>query len=129
MTWKSKGTFSMNGNNNPNATHSTVQGLDHPRVEIEGKFGEVELQGVTVLNGDKCWQKFGRETKALDGDMLANEKRVAYLAVLPATILPLKCKGYKLNVIGEEKIEGKASVGVKIVGADDKEFSLYFDKA
>ena len=47
--------------------------------EFEGKFGDNDVKGVTVLSGDKGWRKFGENDMEMDGDAIANEKRRIYL--------------------------------------------------
>ena len=59
---------------------------------------------------------------------LATEKRTVYLTVIPGTLLPLKGKAFKIKAAGEEKVGGKAAVGLKVTGPDGKDFTLYFDK-
>jgi hypothetical protein len=107
---------------------TTVQGLDHYRGEFESEFGGMKIKAVSVLSGDKGWSKFGPMNKELEDEALANEKRKLYLQIVPATILPLKGKGFKVESAPEEKVEGKPAVGLKIKGPDGKDFKLYFDK-
>ncbi len=127
-TWKAKGTITFMGNDNAVTMQTTMQGLDHFRQEFEGDFGGNKVQGVTVLAGDKGWQKFGDNLMELDKDRLANEKRRFYLAVIPTTLLPLKGKQFKVEAIAEENVGGKPAVGIKAIGPEGKDFSLYFDK-
>lgn len=127
-SWKSKGTITFGGNDNQMTTQSTIQGLDHARREFEGDFGGNPVKGVFVLAGDKAWRKFGDNDMELDQEGVANEKRSAYLTIIPITILPLKGKGFKVEAIAEEKIEGKAAAGIKVTAPDGKDFRLYFDK-
>jgi hypothetical protein len=128
LSWKNKGTISFNGNDNPFTSQGIAQGLDHVQQKFEGEFGGNQVKAVTVLAGDKGWRKFGEETMELDKDALANEKRRVYLTLIPVTILPLKGKQFKVEAIGEEKVNGKPAVGTKATGPDGKEFRLYFDK-
>ena len=81
-----------------------------------------------VLNGDKGWRKFGDEPMELDEDALANEKRRAYLEVIPITLVALKGKGFKLATASDEKVGDKPAAAIKITGTDGKDFTLYFDK-
>ena len=53
-----------------------MQGLDHYRSEFEGEFNGNPIKGVTVLNGDKGWRKFGENAMEMDEDAVANEKRI-----------------------------------------------------
>jgi hypothetical protein len=128
FTWKSKVAITFNENTNQFTSHSTLQGLDHYRGEFEGEFGGNPFKGVTVLNGDKGWRKFGDNKMDLDGDALANEKRQVYLQAIPSLLLPLKGKGFKLASAGEEKVGNKPAAGIKVTAPDGKDFTLYFDK-
>ena len=127
-TIKAKGTITFNGNDNEINTQATVQGLDHYRSEFEGEFNGDRIKGVTVVNGDKGWRRFGDNMMELEGDAIANEKRTIYLAVVPATLMPLKGKDFKLEPAGEEKVDDKSAVAIKVTGPDGKDFKLFFDK-
>jgi hypothetical protein len=127
-TWKTKGTITFGGNDNEVTSQWTVQGLDHARQEFEGNFGGNMVKGVTVLAGDKGWRDFGGDRMEMDKDAVANQKRIVYLTMVPATILPLKSKEFKVEAIAEETVGGKPAAGIKATGPDGKEFNLYFDK-
>jgi len=127
-TWKAKGKITFGTDENAFTSQVTVQGLDHLRSEFEGEFMGNKVKGVTVLKGDKGWRKFGDQGMELDKAGLTNEKRSAYLIVVPNTILPLKDKGFKAESAGEEKVGGKPAVAIKITGPDGKDFKLLFDK-
>lgn len=103
---------------------TTFQGLDRRRGEFEGQFGK----GIFVINVDKGWGKFGDMAFDLEGDMLANQKRAAYLQLIPMTILPLKEKGFKLESGGEEKVGDKPALVLNVTCPDGKDFKLSFDK-
>lgn len=128
VSWTAKGTISFNGSDNAFTSASVGQGIDHFRQEFEGDFGGNPVQGVTVLAGDKGWRNFGDNHSELDKDALANEKRTAYLALIPVTIVPLKASGFKVETIADAPVNGKPAAGVKVTPPDGKEFSLYFDK-
>jgi hypothetical protein len=128
ISWKTKGTVTFGGNDNEITTQSTVQGLDHARLEFEGEFGGNPFKGVTVLAGDKGWRDLGGNRTELDKDALANAKQTVYLILVPVTILPLKGKEFKVEAIAEENAGGKPAAGIKATGPDGKELRLYFDK-
>ena len=128
FSWKSKVAITFNENTNQFTSHATLQGLDHYRGEFEGEFGGNPFKGVTVLNGDKGWRKFGDNKMDLDGDALANEKRQIYLQAIPSLLLPLKGKGFKIASAPEEKVGDKPAAGIKVTAPDGKDFTLYFDK-
>ena len=128
VTWKSKGKLSIGGADNDFTSQTTLSGLTQMRGEFEGDFMGNKIKGVTVMNGDKGWRIFADQKMELDADAIAAEKRNLYLQVVPLTILPLKGKGFKVAAAGEEKIGGKAALGVKATGPDGKDFTIYFDK-
>ena len=123
-TWKTKGKISFGENDNAFKGDVTVQGLDHCRQEFEGDLGKF----VMVLAGDKGWMAFGDNTTALDKDPLAGAKRDIYLQMIPVTLLPLKDKDFKIEAAGEEKVDGKPAVGLKVTAPDKKDFTIHFDK-
>jgi len=51
-----------------------------------------------------------------------------YLQLIAVTLVPLKGKGFKVEAAGEEKINDKPAVILKVTGPDGKDFKLYFDK-
>jgi hypothetical protein len=125
---KAKGKITFNDNANEFSGTSTVQGLDHYRSEFEGNFNGNEVKGVTVLNGNKGWRRFGDNSMEMDEDAVANEKRTVYLVMVPATLVPLKGKGFKVESAKEETVAGKPADALKVTGPDGKNFTIYFDK-
>lgn len=128
VTWKAKGKITRDGNDNEFSSQVTLQGLDQYRSEFEGTFGGNNIKGVTVINGDKGWRKFGDTAREMDAGAVANEKRNIYLQVIPATLVRLKGKDFKTELAGEEKIADKPAVAIKVTAPDGKDFKLYFDK-
>src|SRR5262249_25429378 len=116
--WKARGKMTFNDNTNDFDTRVTVRGLDHFRSEFEGQFNGNAVKGVTVLAGDKGWRKFGDNLNEMDGGALANQKRTAYLQVIPVTLVPLKGKDFKVDSAGEEKVGDKTAAVVKVTGPD-----------
>jgi hypothetical protein len=128
MTWKGKGTMSFRGQMGEFTSTTTVQGLDHLRLEFE--FEGNNGSGVTVLSGDKGWRKFGDRSLELDKDGVgvANEKRLLYLQVIPVTLVPLKGKAFKVKAAAPEKVGDKPAAVLKVTGPDGKDFKVYFDQ-
>jgi hypothetical protein len=127
ISWKTKGTINFGGNENDVKGQVIAKGLDHFRRESAFDANGEERKIVFVLAGDKGWLKFGEEPREMDGDALANQKRGAYLEILPVTLVGLKGKDFKLAAAGEEKVDGKPAAGIKVTGPDQKDFTLYFD--
>jgi hypothetical protein len=96
---------------------------------------EMEIMGMKfVMNalivGDKVTVEGMVAGQKLD---LGDETREAYkdvpyiLNVLQFVPL-VKDKKYELNLIGEDKVDGKPVVGVRVSAKDQKDISLFFDK-
>jgi hypothetical protein len=125
---KAKGTMTFNGNESKTTVEATTQGLEHFRSEFQGEFNGNTVRGVTVLDGDKGWRKFGDNKIDLDAAGVANEKRNVYLQVIPATLLPLTGKSFKVESAGEETINDKPAALLKVTGPDGKDFTIAFGK-
>ncbi|HEV8001744.1 MAG TPA: hypothetical protein VGP63_17795, partial [Planctomycetaceae bacterium] len=125
---KGKGTLTFNGNEGKFTLKVISQGLEHSRQEFEGDFSGNTIRAVTVLDGNKGWRTGPGNAGPLDEEALANTKRAAYLLHVPAMILPLKGKDFKVESTKEDTVGDKPVVVLKIVGPDKKDFELFFDK-
>jgi zinc protease len=123
-SWKANVKLHFGGGERDVESHVTASGLDHFRRE----FNSPQFTGILVIDGEKGWRKRRDETTELDADSLANEKRSAYLQLIPVTLMPLKDKGFKLEAAGAEKVDGKPAVVLKVTAPDGKNFTLFFDK-
>jgi hypothetical protein len=119
-SFKTKGTASFGDNDNPFTAETTVQDLDHSRRTFQSEFGGNSFKAVTILNGAKGWRNFADNTMDLENAELANEKRNAYLSIIPITLLPLKSKNFKVEALPDSAL--------KVVGPEGKDFTLTFDK-
>jgi len=106
----------------------TVQGLDRFRSEFDATIDGKKVRNVLVLNGDRGWRMSGEDIVDLDANAVADAKRIAYLYVIPQTIVPLKTKSFEVEKAGEEKIAGKPAVVLKVNGPEGDDFTLSFDK-
>ncbi len=125
---KLQGTITTAAGESEFTARVTTEGLDRFRQDFEGDIGGNKIHALTVLNGDKGWRKFNKEVAALDKNYLAGDKHKAYLQVIPMTLLPLKGKDFKVEMVGEDKVNGKPAVVVKVTEPGGKDFKLYFDK-
>jgi hypothetical protein len=125
---KAKGKLNFPGNVSDFTTTTTTMGLNRFREEFKGVSDGNEVTGVTVLDGDKAWRKLADATSKLPDHQLANQKRIVYLAIVPAILLPLKGKDFQIESARETKVDNKPAVAVKILGPDKKDFELFFDK-
>lgn len=130
LTWKSKGKLRFGESASQYTAQATLADLNHVRQEFEGEFGGNQVKGIVVLNGDQAWRKLGDQSRKIEGDALANEKRNIYLQVIgTASLLPLKSDDFRVEPAGEEKVGNADAVAIKVTGPDGKDFKLYFDKS
>jgi hypothetical protein len=127
-TWKARGKITIEGHDNEVNTEATVQGLDRFHSVFEGEFGGNKVKGESVLSGEKGWRKFGDQVVEMDSEQVKNEKRTVFFMVIPATILPLQKKDFKVEAVGDQTFAGKPAAALKVTGPDGKDFTLYFDK-
>ena len=125
---KGTGTITFGENESSIKTSSIVDGIDRQRSEVELEFNGMPVKGLTIVNGDKGWRKFGEDSQPLEGDMLVGTKQAVYLQLIGTTILPLKSKPFKTEAGADEKVGEKSAAVVKATGPDGKPFTLYFDK-
>ena len=128
-TWKSKGKINFGGTESDFTGQATADGLDRLRQSFEGEFNGEKVKGITVVDGDKGWRKFGDMATELDKDAIATAKCSIYLQAANTNPLVLKGKGFKVKSAPDEKVDGKDAACIEATGPDGKDFKLFFDKA
>ena len=104
-------------------SETELQLPDRLRTVAESKLGKF----VQVLNADKGWIKLGdlgRECVKEEMDELReqlNARQISRLSVLTDS-------EYKLSPLGEEKIDDRTVIGVRVEHKGFRDISLYFDK-
>ena len=125
---KSKGKLDLPGVGETDFTQDTAVMLpDKLRDTLELKVAGQTITIFTLVNGDKVTLEVnGKDTDA--GDKVKDAMQgVAHLAEV-GRLVPLRDKKYELSIIGEDKVEGKKVVGVRVTAKDKTDVSLYFDK-
>jgi len=125
---KGKGTVFFDGKDISFTFELKSQGIGQYRSAWQGEVDGNKFEGLTVLDGDKGSKKLDEDTKKLEGDELANEKRIAYIDVVPILMLPLKGKDFKVASAADEKVGDKTAATVLVTGPDGKDFTMSFDK-
>jgi hypothetical protein len=109
-------------------TTTTTMGLHKFREAFKGSSEGTEVTGVTVLNGDKAWRQASDNTSKLQDNQVANQKRSAYLAIVPVLLLPLKTKDFQIESAREATVDDKPAVAVRFIGPDKQDVELFFDR-
>jgi hypothetical protein len=127
--WKGKGKIIIGDNQEHQFTSQTIaQGFDcfRSELDVDGVFGR-QLRMLAVLNRDKVWLSVGG--MALKPDhALAGLKRSAYFALIPVTVVPLKCPGFKVQAAAEEQVAGEPALVIKVTCPDGSDIAISFDK-
>jgi hypothetical protein len=126
---KGSGKYYGAGEGIPFTGEWAIQPLTQIRAAIEGKVNDQTFRMVRVVNGDKGWIKFNAEAvKEMTKEEVA-EQREELHANWVANLVPLKDKAYQLAPLGESKVDGRDTVGVRVSRKGHRDVSLFFDKA
>jgi hypothetical protein len=123
FAWSARGSMKVGGHISEGEFFTTFSGLDKVKRYIASRPPHS-----MIVDGDKGWHIFKQEYKPMDAEALAMQKRGIYLQVVPTLLVPLKGKGFRFELAGDEEIRGKPASVIKIVGPDGKDFTLAFDK-
>lgn len=112
----------------PYTANYTFSAPNQFRFNMKAEFGGQKIEMQAGTDGKTTWQSMGamveempeKKAKALNHNIYG-----MYLSLL----LPLKEKEYTLSVTGEEKVNDKPAVGIKVTAKNKPDFVLYFDKA
>ena len=126
---KSKGTVDILGMSVSFTGVSVVQFPGQTRQDLSLDVMGQKLQIIQVYDNGKGWTKALGMLKNLEGDELDDMKAEFHYARVSTLVPLLKDKDFKLALIGEDKIDGKPVVGVKVSAKGCKDIDLYFDKA
>lgn len=125
---KSKGKITLPGVGEAEYSQEVAYMLpDKFKDQMELKVAGQTLNILTIINGDKV-------TLEVNGMAIDEAKKVkealadAGHVMDVCRMVTLKDKAYELSTIGEDKVEGKKVVGVRVSKKDQKDVGLYFDK-
>lgn len=124
-----KGTFHGMGMEVPMAGEIATQRADRIRVKVEVEAGGQKFTFASVLAGNKGWQRLGDNTTDLDKDAVAELVEQAHAGWI-ASLAPLTAaKGLSLATTGEQVVDEKKAVGVRVSAKGRRDVVLYFDAA
>jgi hypothetical protein len=125
---KSKGKINIPGAGEFDFTQETAFMLpDKFRDSIEFTVMNMKINVVTVVNGEKVSLELnGKEIDGADKVKKAIQDTGHVMDV--GRLVTLKDKAYELSLIGEDKVEGKKVIGVRVTKKGQKDVSVFFDK-
>jgi hypothetical protein len=120
MTWSEKGTYYGMGGGLPYTANYATQLPDKFRMEIVDVF-------TIVFDGKKGWVSSMGSVTEMEDDRITEQREKTYASNL-TTLLPLKEKSITLTAAGEGKVDGKATIDIKVSSKDHRDVTLSFDK-
>jgi len=128
-TMKMKGKWYGMGDGIEYTAELAVQAPDKARMKLDTGAGDMKFTFIRVVNGDKVWSKLNTDTTEVDDKDQIKEAREEMYADHVKSLLPLvKDKDFKLEALGEAKVDGKPAVGVHVTSKGHRDINLFFDK-
>jgi outer membrane lipoprotein-sorting protein len=93
-------------------------------VNVMGKSIEV----LTVYDGKTLWVKAGGATKEVNDPKIVDELKQSLLTEAGAGLTELTKPGFELSLIGEAKVKGKDTIGIRVSKKGQRDISYYLDK-
>jgi outer membrane lipoprotein-sorting protein len=125
---KFKGTMELMGNDVPITGESTFQKPDKLKNTVNIELNGMQLPIVVVYNGKKMWVSVNGQTMEVKEEDALKEIREGLQAEGAGSLVEFLEKPYELSVIGESKVKGKDTIGIRVSKKDQRDFSLFFDK-
>ncbi len=83
---------------------------------------------VTIVNGDKFLLETNGKATEIPDAVKVGLKDAQYLLTIGRLAPLIEDKAFELSLVGEEKVDGKATIGVRVTHKGHKDVNLYFDK-
>jgi hypothetical protein len=125
---KSKGKINIPGAGEFEFTQETAYMLpDKYRDGIDFSIMGMNISVRTYVNGDKVILELNGKEIDMADKVKAALKDVGHVQEV-ARLVPLKDKAFEVSLIGEDKVEGKKVVGVRVAKKGQKDVSMFFDR-
>lgn len=125
---KTKGKIDLPGVGEVEFTQETSFMLpDKFRDSLELTIAGQSIPVKTLINGNEISIEANGMAVKLDDNAKKSIKDISQVLEV-FQLVPLKNKKYELNLIGDEMVEGKAAVGIRVSAKGMKDVSIYFYK-
>jgi len=125
---KSKGKINIPGAGELEFTQETALMLpDKYRDGLDLTVMGMNIAIRTFVNGDKVILEVNGKEVDMADKVKAALKDVGHVQEV-ARMVSLKDKAYELSLIGDDKVEGKNVVGIRVTKKGQKDVSMFFDK-
>lgn len=125
---KAKGSMSAMGVDIDFNAEAASQLPDKIRVDLKLEIMGQAINVIQVYDGKKGWVSAQGQLMELEGDQLDELKDQAFGGYVESLVPLIKDKSIKLEPVGEEKVDGKPTVGIKVSAKGHRDIKLFFDK-
>jgi hypothetical protein len=126
---KGKGKITIPGVGNVDFAQETAFMLpDKLKESLEISINGQNLSLITLVNGDNYSIEANGTAVDLDDTMKETLKNVSHMLKLGRLVALTTDKGFELSLIGEDKVEDKPAIGIRVVCKGKKDINLFFDK-
>jgi hypothetical protein len=125
---KVKGSVSFQGMELQVSGSLVAQFPDKVREELNLEIMGQNITIVHVFDGKLGWESAMGNTRELGGDELNEMKGNMFENYLGNLVPLLKDKNLTVTLIGDDKVDDKQVIGLKVSAKDQKDIKLYFDK-
>jgi hypothetical protein len=128
QTWTDKGKFTAFGMTIDYTGRWWFSGPDKHRFEIKLNAGGMDLEVVSVTNGEKSWESAMGQTQEVTGEKLEYVRNQVYAYRVYSLTPLLADKGFTLKATAGVKVDGAETDGVEVTSKGRPAIALYFDK-
>jgi outer membrane lipoprotein-sorting protein len=93
-------------------------------VNINGK----SLDITTVFDGKTLWISFAGNTKEINDPKIIDDMKQSLMTEVGAGLGELTKPGFEISAIGEAKVKGKDTFGIRVSKKGQRDISYYLDK-
>ncbi len=128
QSWTDKGKFTAVGMTIDYTGKWWYSGPDKYRFEIKLTVGGMDLDIVSVVNGDKAWESAMGQVQEVTGEKLEYVKEQVYAYRVYSLAPLLSDKGFTLKPVAGVKVDAAETDGVEVAMKGKPTITLYFDK-
>lgn len=125
-TWKTKGKFSALGMVAAFTCDYAFQEPNRFRFVMALDAGGQKFELTAVSNGQQAWEKAAGMMREMAKEKFIEFQHNIY-SMYVASLKPLKDKAFTLSPLGENKVNDRPTVGVRVSRKDHRDVNLYFD--
>ena len=126
---KGKGKMTIPGVGDVEFTQETAFMLpDKFKETVQMSIMGQNINVLTMVNGEKCLLEVNSKAVEIDDKTKEALTNASHMLKIGRLVAMTTEKEFELSLIGEDKVEGKPAIGIRVVHKGKKDINLYFDK-